>query len=203
MSLELLDAISCALLAAGASSRGAVLGARFSGAAALGLACGLSGPLSRELLLVGAEGARCVLGAFPACAFAGSLGGLCAVFLARSYSWRIFFWLDNAGIGLATCLGACVAMPQIGAVGALVLGMVAGLLPGLLRDVALGDTAMLVEQDWYASAAALGAILTLALSALPLFGIFPARIREWSIFSGFFLVLVLRWWKMSPKNMGH
>ena len=45
--------------------------------------------------------------------------------------------------------------------GCLILGVLVALSGGLLRDVALGDTARLVEEDSYATAAALGVMLAL------------------------------------------
>ncbi len=188
-SLQLIDMLACALLAAAATCRARVLGAQVMGALILGCICGLCAPLAREALLHGPGGARLVLQAMPEAALVGSLGGVSSLLILGKFGYKIFFWLDAASIGLASCVAA------------LVLGLICGLGPGLLRDMALGDTAMLIEQDWYAAAAALGIMLTILVllwqpgAAMPGISL-PAA----SIAAGAILAVVLRFFKRSARN---
>lgn len=194
--IELFDGLSAAFLGAAAACRARNLGATHSGALALGCLCGLFGVLARELVLHGAQGARLVLSALPDDAFIGSAGAVFILLFFLRFGGKIFFWLDALSLGLASSLGAILALPELGIVGALVVGLINGLTPGLARDVALGDTAALVEKEWYAAAAMLGCVLAMAICAAPVF--FPvlaeARIGEWALISGALIVCAARYY---------
>ena len=217
--VETLDAVCAVLLAAAAAWRARGFGAHFTGAVVLGCICGLAAGLVRECFLHGAAGTRVVLGALPGPALAGALLGALAAAgaaaLARkrtggggAFAGRgLFFWLDSLGLFLAASLGVFCALREIGATGALALGLLAGLAPGFLRDVALGDTARLVEQSWYATAAALGAMTTILLLILP-----PSFGAAWpvpqglawawpwaSVGGGVAVAMVLRLWRGSGE----
>lgn len=177
--VETLDAAAAVLLAAAAAWRARGFGAHLTGAVVLGCVTGLMAGLVRESLLHGAAGARLALGALPGPALAGALlGALAAAGAAALARTRVngagavagrslFFWLDSLGLFLAVSLGVFCALRETGATASLALGLLAGLAPGFVRDVALGDTARLVEQSWYATAAALGAMGTILLLILP------------------------------------
>lgn len=177
--VETLDAAAAVLLAAAAAWRARGFGAHFTGAVVLGCVTGLMAGLVRESLLHGAAGALLALSALPGPALAGALlGALAAAAAAALARTRVngagavagrslFFWLDSLGLFLAASLGVFCALRETGATAALALGLLAGLAPGCVRDVALGDTARLVEQSWYATAAALGATGTILLLILP------------------------------------
>lgn len=163
--LELMDGLACALLAAAAACRARGFGAHFTGAIALGCVCGLAGPLAREAILHGEAGSRMIANALCDDALIGALAGLAALAL-----WKrggLFFWVDAAGMGLCSSLAAAFAAPTVGVAGGLGIGFIAGLLPGMLRDMALGDVAMLVEKEWYASAVAIGCAFAIFIGALP------------------------------------
>lgn len=160
-SLALLDGLSCVLLAAAASARARLAGTQFMPALVLGAICGLIAPFAREISLGGT--ARGVFLSMPDCALAGALGGMAALMLMPRQGQRIFFWMDAAGCGLAACFATSVAVSEFGLTGALVLGLVCGLSPGIARDISLGDMALALEENWYASGVALAAMLTLFL----------------------------------------
>lgn len=185
------------LLAAAASCRGRLYGGHITGAAVLGCLCGLSGALLRECLLNGPDGVALVMRQLPGVVLAGALAGAVSGGLER-FGERLFFWLDSLSLGLAACLGTLCGM-RLGAAGALVLGLLAGLTPGLIRDVALGDTARAVEETWYATAAALGCMLTILLALLPSVQPLPwASGGEWGyacVLGGVLLVVLLRVWR--------
>ncbi len=201
--LAILDAVACALLAAAASCRARNLGAQFSGAATLGFCVGLSAPMLREGILHGTSGMAMVLSFLPGMAFAGAIAG---VFLSSLPSPQqnfirlkrgLFFWLDSTSIGLTCALALLCALPETVLLAALSLGLIIGLAPGLLRDMALGDSAQFVEQPWYAASAFLGCFCTLVLAlacvswALPLW-------RECGIISalcGMGFSVAVRYWK--------
>lgn len=165
-SLALLDGLSCVLLAGAASARARLAGTQFMPALLLGAICGLIAPFVREISLGGS--ARGVFLSMPDCALAGALGGMAALMLLQRQSQRLFFWLDASGTGLAACLASSVAASEFGLAGALVLGLVCGLSPGIARDISLGDMALALEENWYASGVALSAMLTLFLLFVPM-----------------------------------
>lgn len=162
INMTLLDGTACALLAAAATARARGMGAHVTGALVLGCLCGLAGPLLREAFLHGASGTGAIAREFPASALVGAISGLVTLALAGKARSRVFDWLDGSSMGLASGVGATLALPELGIVGALTIGLVNGLAPGLVRDISLGDTAMLVEKDWYATASALGCIASIA-----------------------------------------
>lgn len=196
LTVEHIDIIACILLASAAFCRARVLGARVMGAVILGCMCGLCAPLSRELLLHGSAGARIVLQVMPEAALAGAACAALLLVFCENKSYKVFFWLDAISIGLAGCTAACVGIFEAGIVGTLVLGMICGLGPGLLRDISLGDTAMIIEREWYAASAALGIMATITL-LLWLPGLdFPGKyLPISSIAAGIILVIIIRYWK--------
>lgn len=218
--VELLDGAAAVLLAAAAAWRARGFGAHFTGAVVLGAVCGLVAGIVRESLLHGAAGTRLVLGELPGPALAGALLGALAAAgasaLARKRTGEggalggrgLFFWLDSLGLFLAASLGVFCGLREIGATGALALGLLSGLAPGFVRDTALGDTARFVEQSWYATAAALGAMTTILLLILPpsFGGAWPlpqglAWLWPWaSIFGGVAVALGLRLWRGNGED---
>ncbi|ATD80722.1 MULTISPECIES: TRIC cation channel family protein [Desulfovibrio] len=157
--LYVFDLAASFMLAAAASCRARNGGAHFSGAAVLACLAGLAAPLLRDALL-GHPVLALNRGDYLAAAVAGAVAGTLAARLG--HAWRAFYWLDSMGLGLAAGVGGVRgAVFGLGVVGCLVLGVLAALAGGLVRDVALGDTARLVEEDSYATAAALGVMLAL------------------------------------------
>lgn len=164
--VELMDGIAAALLASAAAVRARLLNAPLAGAAAIGCIAGLSGQLLRESVLHGPPGTRLVIAALPDDVIIGICAAFFAMYLLKLNNQPLFFWLDNAANSLAGCLGALLGMGELGAVGAISLGLCAGLLPSLIRDVALGDSAMFAEQGWYAASVFIGIITTILIMIL-------------------------------------
>lgn len=198
-SIELLDGAACASLALAAALRGRSLGANLAGVLALGCMCALSPGLIRELPLHGQQGARLILASLPQIALAGSLAGIILFAAAKKRASQFFFLMDSLSMSLTAALCACLAAPELGAIGALALGACAGLLPGLIRDAALGDSALFLEQPWHAASAILAALCAVIIILLPAFWTLPAffveRIGEWAVVCGSILALALRYWK--------
>lgn len=200
-SMALLDGVAGALLAAAAACRARAFGAHFTGAAVLGCLCGIIGPLLREAFLHGQAGTGPLASQLPGDALLGALGGIAGLYILRRHGSRLFFWLDGASMGLASSVGAVYALQDLGIAGAICLGLINGLAPGLVRDMALGDTAMLVESDWYATAAALGCVIAIAV----LIWLSLGWITEWtaahadevSALAGFCVVVLIKGWKGS------
>ena len=95
----------------------------------LGCLCGLAGPLLRECLGGGSGAELLASGAFVGAVVAGALAGAVLAGLRRQGA-GLFFWLDSLGLALAACLGAMRGLTLgLGAAGALVLGLLAGLAP--------------------------------------------------------------------------
>lgn len=207
ISLGLLDGTSCALLAAAAAVRARGFGAHITGSLVLGCLCGLIGPLLRESFLHGALGSGQVARAFPDEALVGAIGGIFALFLLRNSEklrGKLFGWLDGPGIGLATGVGTICALPELGITGALAIGLINGLAPGLVRDMALGDTALLIDKSWYATAAAIGSVISIAVYTAICAGLrndwAAGNPEAFAIICGFFAVLVIRAWRMQKNN---
>lgn len=158
----ILDLAASALLAAAASCRARACGNHLTGSAVLGCLVGLAAPLLRDSLL-GFGSMALNRGEYLAAAVLGALtGALIAALFGRT--WPFFYWLDSLGLALAACVGTSQGLAYgLGLSGCLLLGILTGLAGGLLRDMALGDVARAVEESLYATAAALGALLTLAL----------------------------------------
>ncbi|MBD5608065.1 MAG: hypothetical protein HDQ93_04355 [Desulfovibrio sp.] len=196
-SIEILDGVAAALLAATATARARNFGAHFTGAIVLGCVCGMVGGLAREIFLNGSAGARVALASLPQSALIGALGGAVAIRFLPSRKDAVFFWLDAASLGLAGALGAALGLPGLGVVGAMALGLVSGLAPSLARDVSLGDTAMIVEKSWYATAVALGCVGTIgvAIGGLVIDEVAYARIGEYAVVFGALLTMAIRGWK--------
>lgn len=194
-SLEILDGIAAALLAAAASARARNFGAHFTGAVVLGCVCGVAGGLAREIFLRGSAGARLALTGLPGSAVVGAIAGVFAVMFLNAKKFRVFFWLDAASLGIASSLACVVGLPELGIVGALTLGLVAGLSPSIIRDASLGDTAMIVDKSWYAAAAALGCLAAVACVIGGLIVDEGERIGEYAVLSGACVALAARYFK--------
>lgn len=197
--IEILDGLACALLSAAACCRARSFGAHYTGSIVLGCVCGLVGPLLREIALHGQSGSRMVISALPDDALLGAAAALCAIAITRGASNRLFFWIDSAALGLASCLSSLLSFAELGLAGGLALGLASGMAPGLLRDVSLGDIALLVEKDWYGSAAAIGCMATLCGVVLPTIietpPILSGRMDVVAVLFGTLTVICLRWWK--------
>lgn len=203
--MRIFDGLACALLAAAAACRARNLGANMTGAIILGCLCGLLGPLLRETFTHGQAGSLYIAAQFPGEALIGALAGVAAIYIMRGYPEKIFFWLDTVSLGFAACVGTLLALPIAGVGGALVLGLMNGLAPGLLRDVALGDTAMLMDTNWYASAAALGCMMSIGI----IFYVLGSVSNEWATghaeelaaLCGCAVVVLIRWQEKRKKNL--
>lgn len=198
-SIELLDGVVCALLAAAASVRSRNFGACVAGSVVLGCVCGMSCPLLRELILHGQTGAKLIVAALPGEAFTGAAGALIAMLFAFVKPGRLFFWLDAAGMSTAASLASTLSAPELGVAGALVLSLACALVPGLVRDVSIGDTAIMLEKPWYASSAAISGCVSMLVIVLPAFGSLPSffmeRIGEWAVLSGSITGICILLWK--------
>lgn len=189
--LTLLCLLACFLLAVSAALRARNLGAQLAGALVLGAGCGLSGPLLT--MWIAHHHLATEL------ATAGIVGALAGILLARlKVPGRrpLFFWVDSISVGLACCLGAFWGFIEHGLAVGMVVAMTAGLLPGALRDLCLGDPAMFLDQPWYAGSALIGA----AVCLLVIVGIIASTkiadgwpIPELSCILGTLCVVALRW----------
>lgn len=159
--LQILDGLACALLAATAVCKAVSLRAQLFGGIILACICALACPLFREVILFGPPGALLILHSQPLNALVGALAALAACLFFPKFTVILFFWLDAASAGLACSIITLMALPTLGIAGALTTGIIAALIPGLIRDMALGDTALLIDKNWYASSVVIGAIVAL------------------------------------------
>ena len=182
--LFVLDLAASFVLAAGASCRARSTGAHFSGAAVLACLAGMAAPLVRDGLL-GFAALTLNQGEYlGACV----CGGIVGVLIGQgSRGWLSFYWLDALGLALGAGVGTVKGtMAGLGPTGSILVGVLGGLVGGLVRDLCLGDMARVVEEEVYATAAALGGMLTLAMLLF-------TGLPQWqSALCGAVLVLALR-----------
>lgn len=204
-----LEAAACTMLAAAAAFRARLAGSQPGGAVMLGLLCGLSfivlrvGSLSSGTLdwMTSMHAPWLMAGAI-----AGSLFPMLS--LISRHDEAVFFWLDSVSFGLTVCL-QCVLLYYLGfgLASSLLLGLLLGLAPGILRDVAVGDMARMLDESWYAMAAALGGMLSLGLYILGnvyIIAYMPHYVCLWllnSITCGIALTLILRY-RRREKGLG-
>lgn len=197
--LFLIDGIACALLSAAATVKARECGAHITGSITLGCLCGLIGPMLREVFLHGESGASRIISQFPAEALIGALAGIFLVHLLRQRRNSVFFWTDSLGMTMAASIGSILGIVELGLTGAISLGLINGLAPGLIRDISLGDTAMLLDKSWYATITALACIVSLAvllgIIALPVLAGIEAQAEIYAIACGVVISVALRYWK--------
>ena len=184
LSLFIVDLAASFVLAAAASCRARSTGAHFSGAAVLACLAGMAAPLARDGLL-GYGAITLNQGEYLAACVCGGIAGI--IIGQSSRAWLFFNWLDAIGLALGAGVGTVKGvMAGLGPTGSILLGILGGLVGGIARDLCLGDMARAVEEDMYATAAAFGAMLSLAVMLL-------ANLEPWqSALLGSLLVFVLR-----------
>lgn len=202
--IELMDGVACVLLAMAVSFRGRAMGGNLAGVLILGCVCSLSASLGREFMLHGSQGLRLVMANLPASAMIGSAAGLILAVMTGKHRVKIFFLLDTLSMTLMCALTATLAAPELGALGALALGVAIGLVPGLIRDVSLGDAAIFLEQAWYATGGIIASLCAVIVILLPAFwtmpGFFVMRLGEWAVLTGTVAGTALRYWHGQPMN---
>ena len=159
---------ACAMAAA---MKTRLAGGHVTGAVMLGLVCGfLPGLVHRALFGEAGAAVFAVLPFSIAVVSGAAAGALAGALVAHNLSERLFFWVESLALGLTACAFADMSFktamwdnPCVPALIALFSGLFCTLAPGFVRDVALGDTAGFVDESWYATAAALGIMTTLAL----------------------------------------
>lgn len=174
-----LDLLACGGIALAASCRAGVYGMHLTGAVSLGALAALASPVLRDLLLSFSAVAALHDGVHAAVAVAGALLGK---LLAGAPAPWVFRWSEAVSLGLATGMGASRALVLgFPPVGCILLGMVAGLVGPLVRDVCLGDTPRAFEAEFYVTACAMGAMLVLALGHLGLPPFIQVVVAAWTV----------------------
>ncbi|MDR2820433.1 MAG: TRIC cation channel family protein [Desulfovibrio sp.] len=202
MTLYLLDMAACTALAAAASCKGRISGNHFTGSAVLGCLSGMIVPLVRDGVL-GFPAAVLNRGEYLACAVIGALAGALITvlppkvipWLARR-EWQFFCLFDTLGLALSTGVGTVTGLAfNLTVTGSILLGVLSGLAGGMLRDMILSEPARAIEEDYYATAAVMGAVLTVALFLY-------ARCSDWqAALAGAALTALLRL-RRRRSNMG-
>lgn len=182
--LFIVDLAASFVLAAAASCRARSTGAHFSGAAVLACLAGMAAPLARDGLL-GYGAITLNQGEYLAACVCGGIVGI--IIGQSSRAWMAFYWLDALGLAFGAGVGTVKGvMAGLGPTGSILVGILGGLVGGIARDLCLGDMARAVEEEMYATAAAFGAMLSLAVMML-------TNLDPWqSALFGALLVLVLR-----------
>lgn len=99
---------------------------------------------------------------------------------------RVLLWADALGLALFAITGTAKALAAgVPALSAVALGTITATFGGIIRDIFAGITPLVLRQEIYVTAAALGAGVTVALQGL---GLDPS----WSAASGFAAAFGLR-----------
>lgn len=99
---------------------------------------------------------------------------------------RLLLWADALGLALFAITGTSKALSAgVPALSAIALGTVTATFGGIIRDIFAGITPLVLRQEIYVTAAALGAGVTVALQGL---GVDPS----WSGAAGFTAAFTLR-----------
>ena len=86
--------------------------------------------------------------------------------------YTVLLWADAIGLALFAVLGARIALlTGTGPLVAILMGVMTATMGGLIRDVVCGERPLILEREVYATAAALGATITVGMLALDLPGI--------------------------------
>jgi uncharacterized membrane protein YeiH len=86
--------------------------------------------------------------------------------------YTVLLWADAIGLALFCVLGARIALlTGTGPLVAILMGVMTATMGGLIRDVVCGERPLILEREIYATAAALGATITVGMLALELPGI--------------------------------
>jgi len=109
-----------------------------------------------------------VLGSFPPAVFTNELyflvclaGGLLVFFTAPRLAqwWNTVKVLDAVGLGVFAALGALKGYDHgLGPIGVILMGTVTAVGGGVIRDVLVSEIPAVLSSDFYATAAALGAL---------------------------------------------
>ena len=94
-----------------------------------------------------------------------------AVWLAGRRTWRLsaLLWLDALGLAAYAVVGAAKALSLgVHPISAVVMGVMTATFGGVLRDVVAGEPSVLLQREIYVTAAVLGAIVFVGLTALGL-----------------------------------
>jgi uncharacterized membrane protein YeiH len=99
---------------------------------------------------------------------------------------RVLLWADALGLALFSITGTAKALAAgVPALSAVALGTITATFGGIIRDIFAGTTPLVLRQEIYVTAAALGAAVMVALRGL---GLDPT----WSAAAGFAAALTLR-----------
>lgn len=100
--------------------------------------------------------------------------------------YRLLLWADAVGLSVFCLLGAQAAM-NAGVSGwiAVIMGLMTATFGGLVRDLLCHETPLILRKEIYATAAALGAAVLVALEALGL-------AEQWCLLGGFLAAFGLR-----------
>jgi uncharacterized membrane protein YeiH len=84
----------------------------------------------------------------------------------------VLLWADAIGLALFCVLGARIALlTGTGHAVAILMGVMTATMGGLIRDVVCGERPLILEREIYATAAALGAGITVGMLAMGLPGL--------------------------------
>jgi uncharacterized membrane protein YeiH len=101
-------------------------------------------------------------------------------------AWQAFLILDAIGLAGFTVWGAQLGMNAgLNVFGVIILASATGFGGGILRDLLVREVPLILREDFYATAAIIGALVYVVVSSYGLHGL-------WASGSAFFVTLVLR-----------
>lgn len=131
----------------------------------LGVVTGVGGGTVRDLLI----DAPVFWVRDPSPVIACLLAALAVYFSAHHLTsrYRAIVWLDAVGLALVTIAGTAKALDAgVGALVAVVMGVITGSVGGIIRDVLGHEPSIILRREIYVTASMLGAVIFVALIAI-------------------------------------
>jgi uncharacterized membrane protein YeiH len=158
----------------------------------LGVVTGVGGGTVRDLLI----GAPVFWVRAPSPVIACLLAALAVYFTAHHLTsrYRAIVWLDALGLALVTIAGTAKALDAgTGALVAVVMGVITGAVGGIIRDVLGHEPSIILRREIYVTAAMLGAVLFVVLTALGVERLLAGSIGGLAVFAVRGLAIAYGW----------
>lgn len=136
-------------------------GNQLAGSISLGFICCIPAFIFRDAVFRGQPGVEVVLNQLPPVLLVAAILGALAGKYNVQEKWHDIPYLAGIGILVSWSSLCAIRVNNLGIGASVCIGWVCGIIPGLIRDIALGDMASFIEKRWLASAIFLACLATL------------------------------------------